>query len=722
MARVGSPAAARRRSVSSRGPARLAVTSRNHQPVLHDLLACVQAPTQVWSGRDGQIRDQGAQGVYHADVRVLSRAVLTLDGAEPEPIRSAAYDASGVGVVALVRSFDVDGPDPTFRVDRRRWVRPGRLDETITLSTGGSVPLTVLVRVAVGCDLATVHEVNGGAVGVLQVAKPDGDALRWENDAVSARLESPGAQVDVTDPVAPALSWTVTVEPTARATVAWSVEACDLDPVVLPARGSVEWARPAVQADDRRLAQLLAVSLDDLAGLRMATPERPDDTFVAAGAPWFCTLFGRDSLWAARLLLPLGTELAAGTLRVLASRQGTVVDPDTGEEPGKILHEVRRDTFGLRAAGHSLPPVYFGTVDATPLWLCVLHDAWRWGMPDEDVADLLPAVRAALSWMAEYGDADGDGLLEYVDRSGRGLANQGWKDSLDSVQWRDGRLAEAPIALAEVQGYAYEAALAGATLLASLGEGRDEVDRWREWAAVLAGRFRETFWLDDDAGPYPAIALDAGKRPVDTVTSNMGHLLGTGLLDTAESAAVARRLAAPTMDSGFGLRTMSTDAAGYWPLRYHGGAVWPHDTAITIAGLCRAGHVGPAAALAEGLLAAAPAFDYRLPELYSGDARRAVGVPIPYPAACRPQAWSAASAVAVLSAALGLVADVPGGTMDVRPVAPSMVGALDVRGLRLAGAPLDVRITADGGVSSVSAAPGITVRVATASAVPEEPV
>lgn len=689
--------------------------------MLHDLLACIHAPTQVWSGRDGQIRAAGVQGAYHADVRVLSRAVLTVDGLEPEAVMATMHGASSVGVTSLVRSLDVDGADPTFRVDRSRSVGPGRLDESVTLSTGGSVPLTVVVRVGLGCDLTTIHEVNGGGPDGAQVARVGDDGMRWENETVSVRLAAPGAHVDLSDPHEPTLSWTVTVDPAAPATIAWQVVARDLDPVVLPARGGVEWARPAVRADDRRLGHLLEMSLDDLAGLRMATPERPDDTFLAAGAPWFFTLFGRDSLWAARLLLPLGTELAAGTLRVLASRQGAVVDVGTGEEPGKFLHEVRRDQFGLRSAGHSLPPVYFGTVDATPLWVCVLHDAWRWGMPDDEVAALLPAVRGALAWMTEYGDADGDGLLEYVDRSGRGLANQGWKDSRDSVQWRDGHLAAAPIALAEVQGYAYEAALAGAALLTELGDGGDDIDRWREWAAALAGRFRERFWLDDAVGPYPAIALDADNRPVDTVTSNMGHLLGTGLLDAAESAAVARRLATPAMDSGFGLRTMSTDAAGYWPLRYHGGAVWPHDTAITIVGLSRAGHVATATALAEGLLAAAPAFDYRLPELYSGDARLEVQRPVPYPAACRPQAWSAASAVAVLSASLGLAPDVPGGTLDVRPAAPSMVGALEVRGLRLAGAPLDVSIGADGSVSSVSAAPGITVRVGSTVPARREP-
>ena len=266
----------------------------------------------------------------------------------------------------------------------------------------------------------------------------------------------------------------------------------------------------------------------------MSADFAPGDTFLAAGAPWFFTLFGRDSLWAARMLLPLGTDLAAGTLRVLAARQGTVTDVDSAEQPGKILHEVRAKPLSLGEEGRVLPPVYYGTVDATPLWVCLLHDAWRWGMPADQVEALLPAMERALAWMTDHGDADGDGFLEYVDEGGHGLANQGWKDSGDSVQWRDGTLATGPIALCEVQAYAHEAALGGAALLEAFG--RPGADRWRAWAAELATRFRAAFWVQDATGRYPAIALDADKRAVDTVTSNIGHLLGTGLLDARRGA------------------------------------------------------------------------------------------------------------------------------------------------------------------------------------------
>lgn len=458
---------------------------------------------------------------------------------------------------------------------------------------------------------------------------------------------------------------------------------------------------PEVTAADARLPPLVGRGLGDLAALRMSAAFAPDDSFLAAGAPWFFTLFGRDSLWAARMLLPLGTGLAGSTLRTLARRQGAATDPVTAEQPGKILHELRRRPFEA-SDGVTLPPLYYGTVDATPLWVCLLADAWRWGMPPDEVEALLPAAEAALAWMADFGDADGDGFLEYVDESGRGLANQGWKDSGDSVQWRDGRLATGTIALAEVQGYAHEAALGGAALLDAFG--RAGADRWRDWAARLAARFREAFWVRDPGGDYPGIALDGDKRAVDTVTSNMGHLLGTGLLTGEEEAAVAARLLRPDMCSGRGLRTMSTQSAGYWPLRYHGGAVWPHDTAIVAAALGRAGFEEEAAALADGLLTAAVDLGWRLPELWSGDSPADTPRTVPYPAACRPQAWSAAAAVTVLVSAFGLAPDVPAGTLRVTPAA-TVARPLTVRGLRLAGRPLDVHLARDGSVRVTTDAP-----------------
>jgi glycogen debranching enzyme len=406
---------------------------------------------------------------------------------------------------------------------------------------------------------------------------------------------------------------------------------------------------PRSAATDPRIQRLADRAFSDLNSLRMAPRALPDEVFLAAGAPWFYTLFGRDSLIAARMLLPVDRTLASGTLRVLAARQGRVMDPDTAEQPGKILHEVRRTDLSLdRDGGFHLPPLYYGTIDATPLWVTLLHDTWRAGMPDAEVAALLDNLEAALAWLDQHGDSDDDGFLEYLDTSGHGLANQGWKDSGDSIRWHDGTIAEGPIALCEVQAYAYQAAIHGAAVLDAFD--RPGGDRWRGWAAALRERFRSAFWCEDEQGAYPALALDASKRPVDGISSNIGHLLGTGLLDGDERRSVVARLLDPTMFTGYGIRTLSATNGAYWPLRYHAGSVWTHDTAMTIDGLLRDGFEEQAARVAMGLLTAAEAFDYRLPELFGGHSADEVWPPTPYPASCRPQAWAAAAVVPIARA------------------------------------------------------------------------
>jgi glycogen debranching enzyme len=442
--------------------------------------------------------------------------------------------------------------------------------------------------------------------------------------------------------------------------------------------------------------------MDDLGGLLLRDGRTPDQ-FLAAGTPWFLTLFGRDSLWAARMLLPLGTDLALSTLRTLARRQGTRDDPATEEQPGKILHEVRAEQQVL--GDLTLPPVYYGTVDATSLFVVLLAEAWRWGADPAQVEPLLPHVRAALGWMERQA---GDGFLRYVDTTGHGLTNQGWKDSPDGVQWADGRLADPPIALGEVQAYAYQAAVLGADLLDAFGLG--DAQHWREWARRLAARFRGCFWVEDDRGRYPAVALDRDERAVDSVASNMGHLLGTGLLDRDEAAAVADRLAGTDMDSGFGLRTLTSRSPRYSALSYHGGSVWPHDTAVAVHGLCREGHRDQAVALLRGLVAAAPAFDYRLPELYSGDHAGTLPAPAPYPSACRPQAWAAAAPLWALVSVLGVDVDVPGGVLRLPDRVHTGLGAFAVRGLRVGGHHLDIEVDADGVVDATTSHPRLQVR------------
>ncbi|WP_249776555.1 glycogen debranching N-terminal domain-containing protein [Leifsonia sp. C5G2] len=659
------------------------------QPLLHDSVVVLTAPSQAWSAPDGRIDGHGIHGFYHSDLRVLDRVLLTVGGETPEHIATAGPDAATSVFTGLARGLDDTTADPRVRIDRTRSVRAGSLSERIVLRNALRTTVVTTVEMVLGADFSPMQSIKAGLSGsehpVTVETGADGAAAVLRSGRVAAPIVAEGATAAV-DGERVSLRWSVEIPANGSAELTWRIDVDDPTAVVSGAEPSTEWSAFRATTGDSRLQSWLGRAIADLQALRMSTVERPDDTFLAAGAPWFFTLFGRDSLWAARMLLPLGHEIAASTLRVLAHYQGTRTVAETAEQPGKIMHELRPAALTIPGEGVELPPLYYGTVDATALWVCLLHDAWKWGMPRDEVEQLLPHLEAALAWMRDVGDSDGDGFLEYIDTTGHGLANQGWKDSGDSIQWRDGTLADGPIALCEVQGYAYQAAVGGAELLEAFG--RAGADAWRTWAADLKARFAAAFWIDEPAGAYPAVALDAAKRKVDTVTSNIGHLLGTGILDPEESALVARRLVSPELSSGYGLRTMSTDSAGYWPLSYHGGSVWAHDTAIAISGLAAEGFREEAGQLADGLLAAAQGFAYRMPELHSGDSAEQSSSPIPYPAACRPQAWSAAAAVAVLSARLGLRADAPAGRLEVDP--DPGAGSIRVEGLRFAGSPRDL--------------------------------
>lgn len=629
------------------------------QPLLSDAVIAFRAPTQVWSARSGDTGGAAIDGVYHGDVRHVRALELTCAESAVEWISLAPAGPDRVVFGGLLRGLDDPSPDPKVRLVRERVVSPGGVRETLTVSSKLPRPVAASLTLRVEPDFSWLHEVKSGVTGRRdsRLGLEDAAAEASAGDR-SFVLRCPGATT-ADDGGTIVASWDLRVEPGASAAVVWELELRDESLVVQAAGSPAPWDARALAAEagnrEPRLARWLEAALGDLDALRLAMPEHPGDEFLAAGAPWFFTLFGRDSLWAARLALPAGSGLAASTLRVLARLQGSTDDPETAEEPGKILHELRATTLELPGEGISLPPLYYGSVDSTPLWVCLLGDAWRAGMPDAEVRALLPALVRALRWILDHGDSDGDGFLDYIDRTGRGLANQGWKDSGDSIQWRDGTLAEGPIALCEVQAYAYEAALAGAELLeAFTTDAREEGGfgvvvpspaELRGWAATLRERFAAAFWVETPEGRYPAVALDRDKRPVDSLTSNIGHLLGTGLLDAQDEAAIAELLVGPAMSSGFGIRTMSTGAAGYWPLSYHGGSVWTHDTAICAWGMARAGLVEPAREVVAGLLAAAEGFDFRVPELHSGDARTVTSLPTPYPAACRPQAWSAAAAI-----------------------------------------------------------------------------
>lgn len=630
-----------------------------HQPFVHDRVGVFDAPWQAWSAPDGSMR-VGAQGVHCGDTRILRTLML-----QPEPgcaveLSSLSVQVRSAREVELIDVVSVPGTpaDPLILLRRIRRADANAITETLRLTSVDDAPCTVRLRLMLAPDRTPLSAVKDPRLTSPEapLAQVEGPEARWSiGEGAEAHLSCsvPLEAAEEGREICAHLNLSLPGPGTAEAT--WTLTATD--PSVpfcsaRPAPAPVLLAPPAAHAERSLAHDLLVRSLSDLDALRLQTPGHPKECFLAAGAPWFFTLFGRDSLIAASFALPVDRATAIGTLRTLAARQGTRVDPATAEQPGKILHEVR--ATGIEMADAHLPPVYYGTIDATPLWIELLHEVHTSRAADDPsvTAELAAPLRAAALWLLEHADADGDGFLEYIDESGHGLANQGWKDSGDSIRFADGSLATGSIALAEVQGYAYAAAMHATDLLTELG---DEADadlcaRLRSWATELRDRFRAQFWCTDEQGPYVALALDGAKQRVDSVASNMGHLLGTGLLDPQEEAIVAARLMDPTMFSGFGIRTLSTANAAYWPLRYHGGSVWSHDTGMILRGMLRTGFDTEARVLARGLLRAAEGFDLRLPELFSGQGVDEVSAPVPYPASCRPQAWAAATAVPIAQA------------------------------------------------------------------------
>ena len=363
------------------------------------------------------------------------------------------------------------------------------------------------------------------------------------------------------------------------------------------------------------------------------------------------TVFGRDTAITSLQTLVLGPELASGALDVLADLQAAEDDPAIDAEPGKIVHEVR---YGR--AAETWFARYYGSVDSTPLFLCLLGETFRW---TDDTALMTrlkaPALRA-LEWIDRYGDRDGDGFVEYCRRTERGLANQSWKDSGDSQRFHDGRLAEAPIAPVEVQGYVYDAKRGLAEIARKAWRDAELADRLEREVAELRARFNEAFWIPDRGGFY-ALALDGEKRQVDSRCSNMGHLLWSGIVPPERVQAVADQLLSESLWSGWGIRTMASDEAAYNPLSYHNGTVWPHDSALAAWGLARHGHVEAARRIARAIVEAAGHFEWSLPEVFAGFARTETPFPIAYPTAARPQAWAAGTPILLVRVLLGLEPD-----------------------------------------------------------------
>lgn len=656
--------------------------SRDAIDVAGAQVTLVEGASFCVSGPSGDLQGRG-QGLFVSDTRILSTWVLQVDGQEVEPLaatRVEPFEAEFVGRAA-VRPGQVE---PTVVVERHRYVGAG-MREDITLRNYGHEPAGVEVRLLVDCDFADLFEVKenrpiGGRP--VQRRAVGSDLVLWTEHGDGRGVRVSAAEATATEQglrfatVVPAHgSWSARVEVVASISGAEIEAPFPLHEEVeqtAPARRMQGWrdSIPDITVEDPALSRALSRSEEDLGALRIVDPAYPEDDVVAAGAPWFMALFGRDSLITGWMTLPFSPDLTMGTLRTLARMQGKVRDDMSEEEPGRILHEVRRGADLSQAlGGHG---VYYGSIDSTPLFLMLLGRALQWGVPWEQIEPLLGHAQAAARWILEHGDRDGDGFVEYQRTSDRGLLNQGWKDSADSICFADGRPAHGPIALAEVQGYCYAALLAMAQLEERRGDDR-AASRWREHAGRLRERFHEAFWMPDQQ--YYALALDGDKRQVDAIASNAGHCLWTGIVPDEFAGAVADRLLSPEMFTGFGIRTLATTSARYNPVSYHNGSVWPHDSAICAAGLARYGFSEHAQRVSDGLLDAATAFDGRLPELFCGFDRSEQQVPVRYPTSCSPQAWAAAVPFELLRIALKLEPSTNG--LDVGAT-PNRVGSVSI--------------------------------------------
>lgn len=672
-------------------------------------VTCVSGQTFCRSGASGQIRPGGDQGIYIQDTRMVSTLLLRVNGVDPTPL--GGYP-TGRGAARFSACTMVNGNnDPALLIERRR-VMTDAFAEHVRITNHTVESLQIVVELHAETDFAYVFDVKNGRRLPAARSTPVSTGLRFEGgtDVQDGGLRAEPRPHRVEPGL---LSWTLNLPAQGR----WELQlnvgvweerhprtGAEMSSTAAgaPHTGPQELGQLRVECSDEDFSNLVTQGVLDLDSLVVRDG---GNRFFAAGTPWFLTLFGRDSLWAARMSLPLGTEIAGETLRVLASYQGTTADPVTEEAPGKIIHEIRHGALVDRG---DLPPLYYGTVDATPLFVVVLEKAWRWGLPPADVEALLPHAVRALEWLRDEGDPGGDGFVRYRAEGERRLANQGWKDSGDAIFFAGGALAEPPIALCEVQGYAYQAAMAGAALLDAFGWSGGE--DWRGWAQRLRERFRQSFWVPRDGAPFPAIALDGRNLLVDTVSSNIGHLPGTGILDGQECGVVADVLGAPDMDCGWGLRTVTSASPRFNPLSYHGGSVWPHDSAIAVDGLAEVGGSAAATALLQGLVAAGASFDYRLPELYGGEQRAPGSQPLPYPSACRPQAWAAGSALLLLRAVLGIEPDVPAGVIHIRPLRPPPFRYLSATGMSVGGGCLSL-VLEDGSVTVTQAPEGLEVIV-----------
>ena len=675
---------------------------------------------QVSSRQGDFVPEEGPFGLFARDTRYLSRFELRLNGAKPQLLASTAAENYVQRVFLQAGVQDHMFYQSKVGMQRHRVIHQGVMYERIRVTNAEPRPVALQLELRFDADFVDLFEVRGTsrtARGERWVPRLEGaavtlgyrgldlierhTALRFA--PVPARLTSEQANWDLT--LAPKESFTVDVAVSPAENGAFP-HATDFDRALQSLRDDyAAWQRShaTFDSDSPILNRVLERSALDL---RVLTADHGHGTFPVAGIPWFAVPFGRDSLITAIQALAFNPDLARGTLQTMAALQGQEVNTFRVEEPGKIPHEFR---YGEMANLGEVPfGRYYGSVDSTPLFLILLCEYYAWTGDLGFVHSLLPNILQALQWLDTYGDSDGDGFLEYRADKGLGLTVQSWKDSHDSMSHRDGRPAASPVAVSEVQGYAYAAKHRLAPIMQALGEAELGARLARE-ADELKARFNQAFWMEDRG--FLAIALDGEKAQVGTVSSDIGHALWSGIVEEQKAAAVARRLVAPDMFSGWGIRTLSAEELTYNEMSYHNGSVWPHDNSLCVLGLKRYGFDQEANRVITGLIDAASHFEYfRLPELFCGFSRE-VGMPVDYPVACSPQAWAAATPFALVQAMLGLEPDAAAGVLKVRPCLPPWLNRLSVRGLQVGQARVDLEVTNQGVQATVSGERNLRVDV-----------
>ncbi len=654
---------------------------------------------------DGSIplNNDSGFGLYHNDTRYLSGWDLSLIGVEPIVLLSTAEMGFGEEQVMtnpeLINERGETLPNGSLEIRRQRVLDQGFL-ESVRLTNFALVPLTLTLQYQFDADFADLFELRGIR------CKQRGQLLRPRLHPAAVTFAYRGR-----DNVVREVSLQFARKPDLldrhRAIFHLNIEpgkaeeigvAIAVDRPAGAGTGSTRQSILSLRESHSRWKEsstqvltsneLFNAALDrSIADLRMLWTERgPDHSYISAGVPWYDTLFGRDSALAAMMTLALKPQLARDVLRCLTRLQGKVMDPAREEEPGKIVHEVRQSE--MANTGEVVFGRYYGSVDSTPLFVLLAAEYYRWTGDLELMQELQSAINAALVWMERYGDMDGDGYLEYAKKTPRGLDNQGWKDSWDGIVDEEGNPLGPPIALVEVQGYMYAAKKGIADVYEALGD-PERARQLREEAITLRRRINADFWIPEG---YYALALDADKKPARVVTSNAGQLLWSGVPSQARARRQIDRTMRNDMFSGWGIRTISSSARRYNPMGYHLGTIWPHDNALIMAGFKRYGAEAELNEIATAICDAAFAFPYyRLPELFSGSPRSAHHAPVPYPVACRPQAFAAATLPSLLTSILGLVPDASRGRLYVvRPRLPFWLDFVRLSGLRVGEGTVDL--------------------------------